>query len=316
MRRLLLAWPLPAAAATDWQSALAPRGPAAEALAGLFWPVTLGLGGIWLLVMLVLGVALLRRPASGPDGRAPHLAVGAATLGTVLVIAGLTAASHFVTRAISEDGPEPLEIEVRGYQWWWRVTYPGGLVTANEIHIPVGRPVRLRLSAEDVIHSFWLPGLAGKQDMIPGRETTLGFTAREPAELRAQCAEFCGLQHAHMALLVVAEPVADFEAWLAAQRRPAEMQAELAEGRRLFEQRPCGACHTVRGSNASGNNGPDLTHLASRRSLAAGMLPMNRGTLAAWIADPQTIKPGSNMPLVPLTGPELQAMTAWLMSLR
>ncbi|MBR0645403.1 cytochrome c oxidase subunit II [Plastoroseomonas hellenica] len=314
-----------AAGCTGWQSALDPHGPGARALDALFWPVTVALALIWLAVMLVLVAALMRRQRPAPQhaARRSGIAVWAATLGTVLVITALTAASHLTTRSISHAGAEPLVIQVRGHQWWWQVTYPGtdgtgAVATANEIHLPVGRQVRIELSAADVIHSFWVPNLGGKQDMIPGRDNHLTVVAEAPGIYRGQCAEFCGLQHAHMALLVIAEAPAEFEAWLAAQRQDAAPPADpvLSEGQRVFEQQPCGACHRVRGTAAAGEIGPDLTHFASRRMIAAGVLPMTRGAIAAWIADPQTIKPGSSMPLVPLTPDELQAVSAWLASLR
>jgi cytochrome c oxidase subunit 2 len=310
---------------SGWQSALDARGSGSRALEALFWPVTAALALTWLAVMLVLAAALLRRrrPVPAQAARRSEIAVWAATLATVLVITVLTVASHLTTRHISRAGADPLVIQVRGYQWWWQVTYPdtdgtGAVVTANEIHLPVGRQVRLELSSADVIHSFWVPSLTGKQDMIPGRDNQLTFVAETPGILRGQCAEFCGLQHAHMALLIVVEPPAEFEAWREAQRQEAAPPAEpmLREGQRIFEQRPCGACHRVRGTAAAGEIGPDLTHFASRGTLAAGVLPMTRGAIAAWIADPQTIKPGNNMPLVPLTPDELQAVSAWLASLR
>lgn len=303
-----------------WQSALAPGGSGAEAILGLFWPTVLLLGLIWLAVLLVLGAGLLRR--TGPEApRRAGLAVGAATAGTVLVVIGLTVASYLVTRPITAAAEAPLVVQLRGLQWWWQATYAeeggaAGFVTANELHLPLGRPVRLELSAEDVIHSFWVPNLAGKQDMIPGRDNSLTFIPKSPGIYRAQCAEFCGLQHARMALLVVVEPPEDFARWRAAQAAPVAADALVAEGRAVFERQPCGACHTVRGTEAAGRTGPDLTHLASRGTLAAGLLPMTRGALAAWIADPQTLKPGNNMPLVPLSADEMQAVTAWLASLR
>jgi cytochrome c oxidase subunit 2 len=307
-----------------WQSALDPQGPAARALGGLLQGFTLVLAGIWLVVLLVLAAALWRRPAvaQGQARRRSAIAVGAACAGTVLVVSGLTLASYMTTLAISAPGEEPLVIRVRGLQWWWEVTYPDAsgqeLVTANEIHIPVGRPVRIELSSADVIHSFWVPNLAGKQDMIPGRDNVLTIQAGAAGVHRGQCAEFCGLQHARMAFMVIAEPPEDFARWRAAQLADAAPPAgeEEALGRQVFEQTPCGACHTVRGTTARGTNGPDLTHLASRAYLAAGVLPMTRGALAAWIADPQTIKPGNNMPMVPLAAGELQAVSAWLAGLR
>jgi cytochrome c oxidase subunit 2 len=313
------------AGCTGWQSAMDPQGPAARRLDQLFWLFTGTAALIWLLVMLVLALALLRRRMP-PEAVAEHrstVAVGGAVAATVLIITGLTFASYLATRQDSAGHADALVIRVRGFQWWWEVTYPDAapdhsFLTANEIHIPVGRPVRIELAAADVIHSFWVPNLAGKQDMIPGRDNALTFTVQQPGIYRGQCAEFCGLQHAHMALLVVAEPPEAFERWRAAQL--AEAQAprtpEAAEGQRLLETKACVACHTVRGTAAAGTLGPDLTHLASRQYLAAGMLPVTRGALAAWIADPQTIKPGNNMPMVSLSADELQALSAYLVDLK
>ena len=309
---------------SGWQSALDPQGPAAASLDRLLLGFVLVLGGIWLCVMLVLAAGLWRRAAATPGTarRRSAWAVGGACAATVLVVSGLTLASYLASRAAPLGQDEPLVIRVRGLQWWWEVVYPGAdgqdLVTANEIHIPVGRPVRIELSAADVIHSFWVPNLAGKQDMIPGRDNVLTFTAWEAGTYRGQCAEFCGMQHARMAFLVVAESQESFDRWRAAQEAEAAAPAgeEEAMGRQVFEQKPCGACHTIRGTEARGTTGPDLTHIASRQYLAAGVLPMTRGALAAWTADPQTIKPGNNMPLVPLTAAELQAVSAWLASLR
>ncbi len=328
MKRASRLLPLLLAGCSGWQSALDPRGPSAQDLHGLFWLFTITCTVIWLAVMLVLLAALLRRPpatrgAAEAAGRRSARVVGGAVAATVLIVGGLTFASYLATRAISSDQPEALVIRLRGYQWWWEVTYPHErpdqtLLTANEIHIPTGRPVRIELAAADVIHSFWVPNLTGKQDMIPGRSNSLVFTAEKPGTYRAQCAEFCGLQHAHMALHVVAEPPEAFERWRAAQlaEAPAPEGAEEEAGRRVLESKACAACHTVRGTEAAGNLGPDLTHVASRRFIAAGMLPTTRGSLAAWVADPQSIKPGNNMPMVSLTADELQAVSAYLTRLR
>jgi cytochrome c oxidase subunit 2 len=169
-----------------------------------------------------------------------------------------------------------------------------------------------------VIHSFWVPNLAGKQDLIPGRANSLTFVAARPGVYRGQCAEFCGLQHAHMALLVVAQDAASFAAWRAAQLREAAAprDAEAEQGRAFFISKQCAACHTVRGTSAAGTLGPDLTHVGGRAAIAAGVLPTTRGSLAAWIADPQTIKPGNNMPMVPMTPEQLRAVSAWLAELQ
>ncbi len=229
---------------------------------------------------------------------------------------------------VASAGPQPLpsqplRIEVVGKQWWWEVRYeqPGTaerIVLANEIHIPLGRPVELVLSSTDVIHSFWAPSLAGKVDMLPGRTTRLRIQTSEAGTYRAQCAEYCGGQHALMALFVVAEPPGAFAAWLDRQRAPVQPPREqfLKLGYDAFFEGDCHTCHTIRGTPATGTQGPDLTHVGGRRSLAAGVLSNHIGTMAGWIAGAQDIKPGSQMPSEPLfTGVELRALSAWLGSL-
>lgn len=190
--------------------------------------------------------------------------------------------------------------------------------TANEIHIPVGRNVRLQLEGVDVIHSFWVPSLAGKQDLIPGRPNELTIRAERPGVYRGQCAEFCGLQHAHMAFFVIAEAQAEFDQWARLQRASASASsdAELTAGQKVFLTKPCAACHAIRGTSASGTNGPDLTHVGGRKYIAAGLFETTRGSLAAWIADPQTLKPGNNMPMVSLNPEELRSVSAYLANLK
>jgi cytochrome c oxidase subunit 2 len=190
--------------------------------------------------------------------------------------------------------------------------------TANEIHVPVGRPVAIDLKSRDVIHSFWVPNLHGKMDAIPGRVTNTWLQADSPGVWRGQCAEFCGLQHAHMALTVVAHPAHEFEQWLSAQREPATQPTEeiALRGQQVFLSGPCMMCHTIRGTPALSAFGPDLTHVASRRTLAAGTIPNTRGHLAGWILDPQVIKPGTRMPPTALGSEDLQALLAYLERLR
>ena len=308
-----------------WQSALDPAGPGAAGLHGLFWLFVAVCGVIWLLVVLFAGVAVFRLVQGSPllsERRAGSI-VGICVALTVVIITGFTLVSYAATRGISPHEADALVIQVRAYQWRWQVTYPDvqpsrGFISANEIHIPVGQPVRIELSAEDVIHSFWVPNLGGKQDLIPGRENTITLTANKPGTYRGQCAEFCGLQHAHMAFVVTAQSQAEFDAWR--KNENAESRApqsdEERRGRDIMESQACGSCHTVRGTQASGTLGPDLTHVAGRATIAAGMLPTTRGALAAWIADPQTIKPGNNMPLVPLSADDLQAISAYLATLK
>lgn len=316
---------------SGWQSVLDAHGSEALGLRHLIDLFAVVCAAVWVLVMLALIAALWRRrpanqheasPASRSERRLT-IVVGAAVAATVVIITMLTVASYLTTRGISAAANDPLIVEVRGYQWWWQVTYADPrpdqvFITANEMHVPVGRPVRVELSAADVIHSFWVPSLAGKMDLIPGRANAITMTAQQAGVYRGQCSQFCGLQHAHMAFLVIAEAPDAFETWRAAQVAAAAPSAEAEQdaGRRVFTTKPCADCHTVRGTSAAGTLGPDLTHVASRGTIAAGTLPTSRGSLAAWIADPQTIKPGNNMPLVPLTSDELKAVSAYMAQLK
>jgi cytochrome c oxidase subunit 2 len=215
----------------------------------------------------------------------------------------------------------PMRIEVTGLQWWWQVRYVDdgpGFTLANELHLPAGRPVDLVLRSGDVIHSFWVPALAGKVDMIPGRINRLRLKADEPGVFRGQCAEYCGGQHALMGLHVVIEPEADFARWRARQMRdaPPPSDAFLALGRDAFLRAGCGNCHAVRGTRAAGVLGPDLTHVGGRLALGAAVLDNHIGTLAGWVAGTQDQKPGSLMPDTrTLEGRELRALAAWLESL-
>jgi len=243
------------------------------------------------------------------------------TLGAVAAPANALAARDGAIDAAPRA--DELAIEVVGRQYWWEVRYldaqPARIfTTANELRIPVGRRVLLRLRSGDVIHSFWVPGLQGKMDLIPGRVNVLPLQADRPGVWRGQCAEFCGVQHGKMALTVVAEPPARFVAWQAAQRaEPALPRDSLAlADRQAFLASGCTLCHTVRGTDARGAMGPDLTHVGSRLTLAAGTLPNSPGNLHGWIADPQAHKPGSLMPAVPMTAPELHAIARYLTTLR
>jgi cytochrome c oxidase subunit 2 len=202
------------------------------------------------------------------------------------------------------------------------VRYPSAaaghpFTTANEIHIPTGRPVRLELTTADVIHSFWIPQLAGKTDLIPGQRNVSWTEADSSGIYWGQCGEYCGLQHAHMQMYLEAEPAAQFAHWVEDQARDAAQPPDTAApGRAVFERSACALCHTIRGTSARGTVGPDLTHLASRRTIASGMLPNTPGHLAGWIANPQGVKPGSVMPAVPLAPKELHAVIGYLLSLK
>jgi cytochrome c oxidase subunit II len=213
-----------------------------------------------------------------------------------------------------------LQVEVIGYQYWWEVRYPGhqAAVTANEVVLPAHSRIEFLLRSPDVIHSFWIPNLGGKMDLIPGRENRLTLETAGPVVLRGQCAEYCGDQHALMAFDVEVLELPEFELWLARQQAPAATPRipDLEEGRDAFLANGCGACHTVRGTPAAGRLGPDLTHVGSRRTIAAGAFPNNVGTLGGWIAAAQHLKPGNRMPSFDqLDGRTLRLMATWLASL-
>lgn len=315
-----------------WQSALDPKGPAASELAWLIWFFTALCAVVWVLVMIALVVPLMMRSRAqaeplaikaGADDRKLRAVMTAVGL-TAIVLIGLTLLSFFANRTLAAIGSDAaLTIRVTGHQWWWEVRYEDAtpsriLTTANEIHIPAGEPVKLLLTSTDVIHSFWIPSLSGKLDLIPGHMNVLDLKADKPGVYRGQCAEFCGAQHANMGTFIIAEPRAKFDAWWNDQLQPAATPTgdEAKAGQDLFLKRPCVMCHRIGGTPAGGTVAPDLTHIASRQTLAAGTLTMSRGNLAAWIADPQGIKPGSHMPVVELSGDELNAMVAYLEALK
>jgi cytochrome c oxidase subunit II len=289
-------------------------------------------GVMYLLVLGFLAWALVRArrapkdsvPIMGETAAEPMLR-RSLTGWTALIAAGLvllTTVSFLVDRSLAEAGPDPLRIKVTANQWWWQVEYRGdapseNVLTANELHLPKGRPAVIELAANDVIHSFWVPNLAGKTDLIPGRTNYLAVTPQRAGAFRGQCAEFCGWQHAKMAFDVVVDEPAAFQAWMARQTvaapQPVGFQATL--GQSLFESKACVMCHRIQGTQAGGTVGPDLTHLKSRGHIAAGTLPNTRAHLQAWIADPQGIKPGTKMPRVSLSSGELNAIVTYLETL-
>ncbi|WP_142848419.1 cytochrome c oxidase subunit II [Telmatospirillum sp. J64-1] len=305
------------------QSALHPAGPEAAEVANLWWAMFVGSILIMILVVGMIAWGLLR--ARGDEKLAGKTMIYLFGIGLPLVT--LTALIYFsvdlTTRSRSGD-TVAATIEVVGKRWWWEVRYPGAapdgsdIITANEIRIPAGQPVEIYLSTTDVIHSFWVPAIAGKLDMIPGRLNRMVIQADEPGEYRGQCAEFCGEQHALMAFMLVAQPPEEYAAWLEAQARPAPEPEDpfLARGRDAFLDAGCGTCHRVRGTTADGVLGPDLTHVGSRLTIGAGTLPNGIGPLAGWIADSQSIKPRNLMPnFNNFDGETLRAIAAWLESL-
>jgi cytochrome c oxidase subunit 2 len=284
---------------------------------------------VFVLVVAALLWAALRRRASEPPGPEPAtergltLAVALATGLTVLILFGFLAYDIAVGRQLTRNpGNSALQIRVTGHQWWWEVQYRDSIAqnwvtTANEIHVPVGRPVALELRSNDVIHSFWPPSLSQKRDLIPGDVNSLWFQADTPGVYRGQCLEYCGLQHAKMAFLVIADGPDSFATWLARQRDTAMTPTDelTRRGQEVFLTSSCVMCHAISGTPAGSRIGPDLTHLASRRTIAAGTLPNTRGNLAGWILDPQRIKPGTRMPPNQLEPADLHALLAYLESL-
>lgn len=303
-------------------SSLDPAGPVAREMAVLWWWM-LGLGTVAFLVFAVLlGLALWRRRSPdepvADDPSARGWLIGAGVVQPLVLITIVFALTLVAMRAIPDEAPDGLAIEVTGHQWWYEVRYPdAGVVTANEVHIPAGEPVELRLTSADVIHSFWVPALAGKIDLLPDGVNTLVLQADQPGTYLGDCAEFCGLQHTLMQIRVIAHDEEGFERWVDEQAEPAAPpQGEVAQrGEELFMAN-CAECHTVAGTPASGREGPDLTHLGSRQTLATGALENTSMSLREWVSDPHTVKEGVDMPATELDGDELEALLAYLEGLR
>ena len=298
---------------------VAAAGPHAERILDLWW-ITLAICLVVFAAVLIGFLLALRKGLGGTGmGARPHVPVAAALAVSGLLLLVVVFLSFGTDRALATlGGEDALKIEVTAHRWWWEVRYmdpePSRIfTTANELTIPVGRPVELTLRSDDVIHSFWVPNLGGKKDMIPGRTTTLRLRADKAGTYRGQCAEFCGVQHAKMALLVNASE--EYEKWAEAQRSsaPEPRSDEEKRGRELFLNGTCAMCHAIRGTPANGRRAPDLTHFASRQTLAAGTVPNTRGYLAGWIIDPHSIKPGVNMPAHSTLSPsDLHALLAYV----
>jgi cytochrome c oxidase subunit 2 len=324
--------PLLLAGCRGVQTMLDPAGDQARDI-DVIWRLMLVVCGImYVLVLGFLGWALWRarrretEDVVEPTARAEQALSRSLTGWIALIVAGLvvlTTVSFLVDRSLAEVGADPLRIKVTAHQWWWQVDYQGrapseNFTTANELHLPIGRPAVIELHAGDVIHSFWAPNLSGKTDLIPGRVNYVAMTPRRLGPLRGQCAEFCGLEHAKMAFDVTVESPQAFAAWRAHQLEVAQPPADpgAQHGKQLFETKACALCHQVAGTEAGATNGPDLTHLMSRAHFAAGARPTTHGDLAAWVADPQGVKPGTPMPRVPLTGDELNDLVSYLETLK
>jgi cytochrome c oxidase subunit 2 len=306
------------------QSALDPAGREAGEVAHLFWIMLAGSVVLWLAVIGIALYATCFRPGPHEEWVGRTLIFGGGVALPLVVLTGLLVPGLAMIPALRVPGGGPLRIEVAGEQWWWRVAYhrPGRepVASANEIRLPAGQRIELVLTSPDVIHSFWIPSIAGKVDMIPGRVNRLAVEPTRTGTFRGVCAEFCGTSHALMAFVVVVMEPAAFDAWLEREAAPAAVpppEGPAARGQALFGELGCGGCHAVRGTEAKGVIGPDLTHLASRESLAAGILANDHASRLRWIAATGEVKPEARMPafgMVPT--PELEALAAYLGSLR
>jgi cytochrome c oxidase subunit 2 len=321
-----------------------PRTAATARIAELGWFMIAAATVICVVVFAALFLALLagrrRRAAPATDEAGgsgiiviagmvlPGLVIAGTLAYTVLVLrdvagaagAGGLHAAHDARAAADASSIAALPVALIAHQWWWEVTYPTELVTtANEIHVPAGAPVTLSVTSQDVIHSFWVPQVAGKVDVLPGQVNAITFRVDQPGVYRGQCAEFCGIQHAHMHLYLFVDSPADYAAWLAAQQRvpppPPPTDSLVTQGQRLVLTTGCAQCHTVRGTSASGMRGPDLTHVSSRRTLGAGAHENTPANLARWVSQPQAMKPGNKMPDPALSESEARAIAAYLESL-
>jgi cytochrome c oxidase subunit II len=312
------------------QSVLLPTGAHSSFIHGL-WLLMLWTSGIVFAVVLGAVLVALARGIKRHSGETPvtpdrtlDRSIVISTVATAVVLIALLTASVWTGRGVASlRADAAVSIDVIGHQWWWEFEYEDGVpsrrvLTANELHMPSGRPVVVKVTSRDVIHSFWVPNLQGKRDLIPGMTTAIWLQPNQVGRFRGQCAEFCGLQHAHMAFDVVVEPEADFERWLDHQRAPSVPPADgpASRGLDLFTTQRCGRCHTVRGTEASGQAAPDLTHLASRLSIAAGTLPNSAPHRRAFVRDPQATKPGTQMPPNPFSDEDLSALMAYLDTLQ
>ena len=306
-------------ACSDAPSMLDPHAPEARHIADVWWLMFVLAAGVFVIVTAFVVWAIVHRRAdtvtpSASERRDRRFVLIGGLVVPSIVLAVVAVATVRTTNALQATG-SGLQIHVSGVEWWWRVTYPDlGITTANEIHVPVGTQVDITLTSEDVIHSLWVPQLNGKADLIPGQSNHLSFTASSAGTYRGQCAEFCGLEHARMAFVVIAEPPDAFQAWAKAERADAVTPtgAQATAGEQVFVNGSCAGCHTVRGTTAVGVLGPDLTHVGSRQTIAALTLPNTTDGMRKWLSDTQGVKPGAHMPQIDLTPDEVSALVAYL----
>ena len=306
-------------------SVLAPASPQGREVLDLFW-IVLILAGVIFLVVTTLVITAVIRFRERPGGPPPSTLDESITLEVVwTVIPTLILAALFVltVRVMHQVAPNPKDsrpdLRIVAHQWWWELHYPQyGVTSANEFHLPVQRQLLLRLESADVVHDFWVPALGKKVDAIPGHPNTLTFTIDHPGIYLGTCDEFCGAEHAWMRIRVIGQRESDFEAWAEHQAQPAVEPStpDARRGAKLFLTKTCASCHTIAGTTADGTTGPDLTHLAGRQMLASGVLANTPENLSKWIADPQGIKPGCNMPDLHLDRSEVELLTAYLKELQ
>jgi cytochrome c oxidase subunit II len=330
------AWPHAPASIKGLQDAWSPAGPMAERINSLWWLNFWIAAVVWSIVVLLVVIGVARRGRRAEPRRGAHESVSRSERRAAAIISGavgLTAVILFmlligdfaVGRSLhaADTESDSVGIKVTAHQWWWDFRYQDGapdeqLRTSNELHIPVGKTVRVQLESPDVIHSFWVPSLQGKLDAIPGHPAVLSLRADQPGVFDGQCAEFCGMQHAKMRFQVVAQSEADYWAWKGSQLAPAPEPATASarRGRDVFLRGTCVMCHTISGTSAGSAVGPDLTHIASRQWLAAASIPNTRGHLAGWILDAQHLKPGVKMPTQTLDPADLHALLDYLETLK
>ena len=305
------------------QSALEPAGRDAERMASLFVWLTFGFASIWLAVLALFLYAPRARRENSERFANPLILGGGVALPVVVLSLLMLVGFSDLPRILAPAPDNTLTIDVSGSQWWWRVRYHirnrESVELANEIHLPRGRRLNTLVASVDVVHSFWIPSLAGKMDMIPGRINRLAIEPTRMGTFRGVCAEYCGTSHARMGLIAVVSDQQTFDAWLSNQAQPARRPTDpiAVRGQGAFFARGCNVCHTIRGTDAVGVSGPDLTHVGSRRSLAAGMLPMNRDELGRWISHTEILKPGVHMPAFSnLPREDLDGLAAYLAHLQ
>ncbi|HEY0517879.1 MAG TPA: cytochrome c oxidase subunit II [Ilumatobacteraceae bacterium] len=314
------------AACSGPHSMLSPHSPEGRSIAATWWLMFAMAVVVYIVVTALVVIAISRRPANVPDERRHRfenrfIVVGGLAL-PVMILAITAIATVQVANELSPasaSAEAPVQITVEGELWWWRIEYPNEhVVTANEIHVPIGQKVDIKLVSDNVIHSLWIPELNGKQDLVPGQVNHLRFTADKVGRFDGRCAEFCGIQHARMEFIVFVDSADDYRSWIADNQASAAQPTDGSgqTGQQLFETSSCAGCHTIVGTSAQGSAGPDLTHVASRKTLAAGTIDNTPERMAAWLDHTQSLKHGALMPEVDLTKQQIDALVAYLERLK